>query len=250
MTAGVTKTGHSSCLGAGPWWGVQTAPPQSSSQLVLQKPHKVWTRRSSNSGFHCNQRGFQPFLWLKQLTKILCSLSTFSFSPSLPLFFPCLAGGKRNAWLEFESWWWCGPFLPWEAMKSHFPQHTRNQRARKAFLAHRAKCHFQTALGLRNFPLEFLSSCAYSGLVFCFLLLFLGCGHAPGTSPTATSTRYLPSPPRRDGVRSPTKEGHLRPTLHRGGENPCPEQRDLPIANTCQQEKKTVQHCLWSGGFQ
>lgn len=54
---------------------------------------------SSSGDFHCNQRGFQTFF----LAETACQnsgLSTFIFLP--PLFFPGLAGGKRNAWLDSE----------------------------------------------------------------------------------------------------------------------------------------------------
>lgn len=147
-----------------------------------------------------------------------------------------------------QSRWWCGLFLPWEAMKSCFPLHTRNQKAGKALLARRAKCRSQSALGPKNFPLEFLCSCAYSGLVLCFSLLFPGCGHATGTLPTATSTRHLPSLPWWDGVQGSAEGGHLRPTLHQRWENLCPPWGDLPIDNRCQQEKK--QPCGTACGLQ
>lgn len=95
------------------WLKLATAPaqalvPDEVCELLHPKPPHNWSYKnpsrfelagSSNGGFHCNQRGFQPFFWLKWLAKIQ-GLALFFFLP--PLFFPCLAGGKRNAWLESE----------------------------------------------------------------------------------------------------------------------------------------------------
>lgn len=117
-------------------------------------------------------------------------LSTSCF-PSPLLSFPVwLVGGGMPPWNR--SWGWCGPFLPCEAMKSRFPPHTRNQRAGKAPLVRGAKCLSQPALGPENFPLELLSSCAYSGLVLCCCCCFQAVGtlqalfpapRPPGTYP-------------------------------------------------------------------
>lgn len=61
--------------------------------MVLKNLSRFEPTHCSNSGSHCNQRGFHPFLAKAQ------GLALF-FLPSL--FFPSLAGGKRNAWLESE----------------------------------------------------------------------------------------------------------------------------------------------------
>lgn len=174
--------------------------------MVRKNLSRFEATRSSNSGSHCNQRGFHPFL------AEVRGLALFFY----PLFsFPLwLVGRGMLGWSQ--SWWWCGLFLPWEAMKSCFPLHTRNQRAGKVLLVWRAKCRSQPTLGPKNFPLEFLSSCAYSGIILCFSLLLPGCGHDPGTLPTATSTRLLPSSPWWDGVHGPTEGGHLILTLRQG----------------------------------
>ena len=121
-------------------------------------------------------------------------------------------------------------------MKSHFPLHTRNQRGGKALLTRTAKCRSQLALGPKKVPFEFLSSCAYSGLLLCFSPLLPGCGHALGALPTTMSTRCLPSPPWWDGVHDSAKGGHLRPTLRQCWENPCHPWGDLPTGHRRQQE--------------
>lgn len=144
------------------WLKLATAPaqalvPDEVCELLHPKPPHNWSYKnpsrfelagSSNGGFHCNQRGFQPFFWLKWLAKIQ-GLALFFFSPlfSFPVW---LVGRGMPGWSQ--SWWWCGLFLPWEAMKSHFPPHTRNQRAGKAPLAQRAKCRFPTSPWPQKLP--------------------------------------------------------------------------------------------------
>lgn len=149
----------------------------------------------SSSGFCCNQRGFQTFFWLKQLAKIL-GLALLVFPP--------------RSFLSLFGWWEeeClpgigaggggGHFFHVKLLKSRFPPHTRNQRAGKAPLVRGAKCLSQPALGPENFPLELLSSCAYSGLVLCCCCCFQAVGTLQALFPAPRPPGTYP--PVRDGM--------------------------------------------------
>lgn len=133
-------------------------------------------------------------------------------------------------------------------MKSRFPLHTRNQRAGKALLAQRAKCHYQPPFGPENFLLEFLSSCAYSGLVLCFFLLLPGCGHAPGALPTATSTRHHHLHDGMEFMVLPKEVTSDQPFISIE-KTPVHHEEIYPLRTDVNKKKTAVQHCLWSAGF-
>lgn len=217
-------------------------------ELLHPQPPRNWSykhfsrfelTRSSNSGFHCNQRGFQPFFFLAEVARQIQGLALFFFFFLPLLFFPCLAGGKRNAWLESELvvMWAISSMGRNASMKSRFRPHTRNQRAGKALLAQRAKCRYQPAFGPKNFLLEFLGSCAYSGLILCFSPLLPGCGHAPGALPTATATRHHHL---QDGMEFtvPPKEATSDQPFVSVEKTLVHHEETYPFGNRSQQEKK------------
>lgn len=178
-------------------------------ELHHPKPPQNWSCKSlpgfdlahgSSSGFCCNQRAFLTFFffffWLKQLAKILglallvfpllcCFLSLFGWWEE-----ECLPG--RGAGLVWAVSSRSGCEVP-------LPSAHRESKSRKGSSASRAKRCSQPAPGPKNFPLELLSSSAYSGLVLCCC-----CGwfQAAGTLQALFPVPRPPgtSPPVRDGM--------------------------------------------------